>query len=931
MRRSLTHRFDHFQPAFAGASARTRNPIGETVRLGLTAGTARVARAAQPSRLPARATHRLLAGLILTGLALVLLSAVDGRHLGAQHTSTHAARSAAQQGWAAVPLAARGAVSEGLGAHDSRFFAHRSSSGAVSLRNAPQGLHATLHSGSLLLAGAHGLRVGLSSPNLSRAGETPRALNLGPAAVARNRITLSSPGVREWLANGPLGLEQGFTIARPPAGHGPLEISQRLSSNATVRASGGLRSGARARTGAHVGVGGQSVSFTTSAGALTYGGLIVTDAHGVRLPAHLVVAGHRLTIYVNDSHAAYPLHVDPLFSQGAVLTGSDVPAGGNFGWVVATSGSTIVVGAPGVNSYEGRAYVYTRPSSGWANATETAELRPSDGSASDTFGSSVAISGSTVVVAAPQAGEGGVLYVYEEPGGGWTNATQTAELTAGEGASLGYSVAISGSTIVGGATTVTVGEHADQGAAYVFTEPGGGWVNAEPTAELTASDGAENDHLGAAVAISGSTVVAGELVHTVGSNEHQGAVYVFTESPTGWTNATQTAELTAANGAAGDLLGHALAISGSTIVAGAAARDEERGAAYVFTEPSGGWTNTSAYAAELTGVGDPYEEFGRSVASSGSVILVGAPGHEEFEGTAYLYTRPATGWASTNAYTALLGEPTGYSPGDLGDYVALSGSTAVASTPFQNETGLAFAYEAEVSAATVSLALSPASIAADGTSTSTATFTVNDSLGNPVRGQAVTISSSGAQKIGPVSETSTPGVYHATITASDTAGSSTITATDTSAPTGASATATLLQTGGAASTAPVPVRSRALRIVARHADSNGNLTLTLAVGGPGTIDLLGTHESVAAASASALLQPGPSRIDWGRARATVTKAARIKLTLHPNRAGRALFKRHLHRGWALNVTVWATYTPTGGSPRSTRTSLRVLARRRPAR
>jgi len=113
------------------------------------------------------------------------------------------------------------------------------------------------------------------------------------------------------------------------------------------------------------------------------------------------------------------------------------------------------------------------------------------------------------------------------------------------------------------------------------------------TAELTASDGAANDYLGLPVAISGDTIVAGVPFHKVGSNSKQGAAYVFVMPSSGWATAphpmTQTAELTASDGAAGDDLGGSVAISGSTVVAGAGGHkvgsSAFQGAAYVFFAP----------------------------------------------------------------------------------------------------------------------------------------------------------------------------------------------------------------------------------------------------------------------------------------------------------------------------------------------------------
>ena len=80
--------------------------------------------------------------------------------------------------------------------------------------------------------------------------------------------------------------------------------------------------------------------------------------------------------------------------------------GRHFGGSVSISGNTVVVGAPYRHGrrqpMQGAAYVFTEPASGWANMTQTAKLTASDGAAGDRFGCSVSISGNTVVVGALQ-------------------------------------------------------------------------------------------------------------------------------------------------------------------------------------------------------------------------------------------------------------------------------------------------------------------------------------------------------------------------------------------------------------------------------------------------------------------------------------------------------------------------------------------------
>jgi len=150
--------------------------------------------------------------------------------------------------------------------------------------------------------------------------------------------------------------------------------------------------------------------------------------------------------------------------------------------------------------------------------------------------------------------------------------SQLAELTASDGSTgddLAWSVSVNGNTIAVGAPNASIGSNSAQGAVYVFVKPAGGWTNMTQTAKLTASDGASGDQLGWSVSISGHTVVAGAPNAIVGGNQHQGAAYVFVEPTGGWVNMTQTAKLTASHGAEQDNLGFSVSVSGITVLAGA--------------------------------------------------------------------------------------------------------------------------------------------------------------------------------------------------------------------------------------------------------------------------------------------------------------------------------------------------------------------------
>jgi hypothetical protein len=352
----------------------------------------------------------------------------------------------------------------------------------------------------------------------------------------------------------------------------------------------------------------------------------------------------------------------------------------------------------------------------------------------DGLGSSVAISadGSKVVAGAPHSLSGsGAAYVFARPAGGWSGATeQLATLTASDAAAndlLGSSIAISGdgSTVAAGAPEAKIGANEGQGAAYVFTQPGGGWGSGtqpqHQTAKLTASDGAAHDSLGGdnggnAIAVSGdgSTVAAGAATATTTGclpcTFGPGAVYVFARPGGGWSSGTQTAKLTASDGHGNDRFGDAVAMSGdgSTIVAGAqlavgSTGNSQQGAVYVFARSGGGWS-TGTQTAKLTAHdGHGTDKLGRSVAvsSDASTIVAGAyfatVGSNASQGKVYLFTRPGGGWTTgtdQGELTAADGAPSdelGFSVATVSD-----GSTIVAgarfASPVQSLQGAAYVF-----------------------------------------------------------------------------------------------------------------------------------------------------------------------------------------------------------------------------------------------
>jgi len=480
-------------------------------------------------------------------------------------------------------------------------------------------------------------------------------------------------GLPNGTVNGPLGLEQGFTLERPPAYASGEALVLALQLSGAITAVPDSR--------------GDGVSLHTPQGLalLRYRGLAAWDAEGRSLPAWWQIAGSEVRLRVDDATARYPLTIDPFF-EDAKLAASDGAAGDFFGVSVAVSGNTVVVGAPGDdiggNTNQGSAYVFVKPSGGWAGAVlETAKLIASDGGPADqfgigeNFGSSVGVSGDTVVVGAPFKDIGGhdkqgAVYVFVKPPGGWAGMlTENAQLTDSAGAAVshfGSAVAINGDTVV-------VGTHiggSDSGCHVisddpvdVFVKPTGGWAGTvNQDVKLIASDGSAAEGFGTSVAVSGDTIVVGAPCTIPFMSSNRASAYVFVKPPAGWTGAvTEEARLfDSANSAFNDF-GFSVAVSGDTVVVG-----EPGSCAWVFVKPAGGWAGALVENARLNCRG------GVGVAVSGNRVAV----RDAIDATS-TFVKPAGGWAGVLSENALLTA----SEGAAGNDVALDSDTVVMGSP----------------------------------------------------------------------------------------------------------------------------------------------------------------------------------------------------------------------------------------------------------
>jgi hypothetical protein len=503
-------------------------------------------------------------------------------------------------------------------------------------------------------------RIGLPTTGVRCDGRS-LALTKGPAAlaaVAPNRAERAlGGGVREWVEAGPRGVEQGFDVDLPSCATLEFDV-QPVGSTATLEGNDVLLTG---RDGS----------------ALKYAGLTAIDAAQRLLPSRMEVADGRIVLHVDARGARWPVVVDPLVyaARGRLGPGTTGVSGGYFGQSVAVSGTTIAIGAPGeavgASAMQGAVYVFTQSAGAWS--LQQRIVAP-DGAPSDFFGKSVALSGDTLVAGSAAATVGGganqgVAYVFVRSGASWA---QQQKLTAADGAAndyFGSAVAISANTLIVGAPVATLAGHASQGAAYVFARSGAVWSQLQ---KLTAADGATGDRFGSSVGLSGSTALLGAPGAAVGTNVGQGAAYVFTVGGGSW---SQQARLTAADGAAGDSFGQAVAVDGTTALVGApvaaVGANAAQGAGYPFVQSGASWTAQPRLTASDGAAND---QFATSAALAGSTAVFGAPRATGLGGAAYAFVPNAGAWTQQPRLVAADG-----AAGDQrGGSVAVSGGTVVA-------------------------------------------------------------------------------------------------------------------------------------------------------------------------------------------------------------------------------------------------------------
>jgi FG-GAP repeat len=558
--------------------------------------------------------------------------------VGAPGRGAHARALESSGSLGSLPPAARGVVSAALGGDDRGFWVSRAGTG-LTASNPAQCLAFTFSGGAVAVAGGQG-RASLA---VAGVGYGRRLRSLGPAAsvAQRNRVGFDYGMLSEWFVNGPLGLEQGFTLRRPPTGsrRGPLSIVMRVSGSLGVRVARGAESAEFLARGGRV--------------ALSYTGLRATDASGRVLEAWLSASAGGLAIRVGDRGARYPVTVDPFIQQGPTLVGTDASGSDRQGSSVALSadGNTALVGGLTDDGNRGAAWVFTRSGGVWRQQGPKLVGTGAIGAAAQGVSVVLSADGNTALVGGPFDNDhAGAAWVFTRSGGVWRQ--QGSKLT-GAGATgsyplLGSSVALSAD----GNTALLGGPHDNgfavggAGAAWVFTRSDGVWSQ-QGSKLVGAGATASQQGLSVALSADGNTALVGGP-----GDGGTGAAWVFTRSGGVWRQ--QGPKLVGTGAIVGftparEGFSVALSADGNTALLGGPGDNNGLGAAWVFTRSRGVWSQQGPKLVGTGGQGS-LENQGYSVALSadGNTALVGGPHDNSFGfgagGAAWVFTRAGGLW-----------------------------------------------------------------------------------------------------------------------------------------------------------------------------------------------------------------------------------------------------------------------------------------------
>jgi hypothetical protein len=332
----------------------------------------------------------------------------------------------------------------------------------------------------------------------------------------------------------------------------------------------------------------------------------------------------------------------PYFQQGSKRTGTGASGAAQQGTAVAISadGNTAIVGGPTDNSSAGAAWIFVRNGSTWSQQGSKLVGTGATGAAKQ--GTSVAISadGNTAVLGGPTDNMGaGAVWVFTRTGGVWTQ--QGSKLT-GSGAvgaaQRGTSVSVSadGNTIaVGG-----LGDNSYAGAAWIFTRTGGVWAQQGGKLVGTGATGTARQGCSVSLSSDGKTLMSGGY----NDSTRKGAAWVFTQSGGVWTQ--QGAKLVGSGSSSDSYQGWSVALSanGNTAAIGGPNDNTLKGAVWIFTRSSGVWSQQGNKIVGTGSVGSSRQGSSVTVSADGNTLVEGGYGDNGNRGTMWVYTRNGSTW-----------------------------------------------------------------------------------------------------------------------------------------------------------------------------------------------------------------------------------------------------------------------------------------------
>ena len=269
------------------------------------------------------------------------------------------------------------------------------------------------------------------------------------------------------------------------------------------------------------------------------------------------------------------------------------------------------------------------------------------------------------------------------------------------GDQLGISVSVDGDTAAAGAWLADATGATAAGAVYVFERNQGGAGNWGQVAKLSASDGGPSDAFGWSVALAGDLLLVGAYRHDTPGN-NAGRVYVFERDLGGLQNWGEAKAWSDASTVAGDQFGYSVALSGSVAVVGAwraGGLGTDAGTAYVYARNVGGTGNWGLLKQLTPDDGAAGHLFGKAVAVDGPTILVGAPaadGAATASGAAYVFDR-FQGGANNYGQVTKLAADDGATGEEFGWSVSVAGPIALVGAYAHAElgavTGGAYVYD----------------------------------------------------------------------------------------------------------------------------------------------------------------------------------------------------------------------------------------------